>query len=418
MLSVCDNPTGLLPLEEAESRLLASLAPIARQVIVSADEALGRILAEDLRTPLDFPPFSNSAMDGYAVRSEEAHPGGRLRVVGTILAGGTPEPTLGPGECIRIFTGAPVPKGADAVVVQEQVVREGDEIRLEIDGPLKMGANLRYQGEELPKGEILLVGGTRIGPYEMGLLAYAGITEVRVQDRLRLGVLATGNELVPPGRALRPGQIHESNRPVLLGLVREMGHVAVDLGTVTDEIDALREVLNTGAEGVDAIISTGGASEGDADFMAAALTELGEVRFWKVAVKPGKPFIFGRVGEVPVFGLPGNPVSSAIIFLKLVKPAIERLSGEGARRPVSWRLPLLSSIRRQPGRKEYLRARLVEDSGAVAVMPLKQQGSHRLTSLHLGDCLVVVPPDVRVLDAGEMVEVELFRPVSWPWETH
>lgn len=416
MQSVCDLPGGLLSLEEALSQLLERLQPVQRVVKIPASEALGRILAETLLTPLDFPPFANSAMDGYAVKAADAVPGARLHRIGTIKAGAASDLRLETGECARIFTGAPIPEGADAVVVQERVTPDGDLIQLDLTERLLEGANIRRQGEELQWGEILLVKGTRLGPFEQGLLAFAGITEVPVEDPLRIGVLATGDELIPPGQTLMPGQIHESNRPVLLGLIQEMGHVAIDLGTVPDDYDGLREALVRGASGLDALMTTGGASEGDADFMAKALGELGKVAFWKVAVKPGKPFVFGSLGAVPVFGLPGNPVSSAVIFLKLVKPALEVLSGQGPQRPITWRLPLQSGIRRQPGRQEFMRGRLIETTQGPSVAPLEEQGSHRLTSMTQGDCLIVLPPDIRTLNAGDLVNVELFRPVSWPLE--
>jgi molybdopterin molybdotransferase len=416
MHSVCDQAEGLLTLEAARNQLLKGLRPIQRAHQMPVSQVLGRILAETLQTPLDFPPFANSAMDGYALQSVDALPGAVLRSVGSIMAGAAPATRLGPGECIRIFTGAPIPEGADAVVVQERVTCDGDLIRLDLTEPLQSGANIRQQGEELKRGETLLVQGTRMGPFELGLLAFAGFTEIPIQDPLRIGVLATGDELIPPGETLAPGQIHESNRPVLLGLIHEMGHVAVDLGTVPDDFEGLRKALQRGAMGLDALITTGGASEGDADFVAKALRDLGEVAFWKVAVKPGKPFVYGHLGKVPVFGLPGNPVSSAIIFLKLVKPALELLSGQGPQRAVTWRLPLQASIRRQPGRQEFLRGRLIEGEGGLTVMPLAQQGSHRLTSMTRGDCLIVLPPETRSVEAGEWVDVELFRPVTWPQE--
>lgn len=417
MQSVCDQPGGLLTLEQARSQLLEALKPVQRAIRVPAGEALGRVLAETLSTPLDFPPFDNSAMDGYAVKAVDAVPGATLRTVGTIRAGEVPEHSVRSGECVRILTGAPMPQGADAVVVQERVTIEGALIRLNLSEPLRLGANIRRQGEELRRGEILVAQGSVLGPFELGLLAFAGITEVWVADPLRIGVLATGDELIPPGEMLAPGQIHESNRPVLLGLIQEMGHQAVDLGMVPDAFERLREALIRGASDVDALITTGGASEGDADFVAKALTELGEVTFWKVAVKPGKPFVFGRLASVPIFGLPGNPVSSAVIFLKLVKPALERLSGRRPQRPVTWRLPLQAGVQRQPGRLEFMRGQLVETEQGLKVIPLAHQGSHRLTSMTRGDCLIVLPPEIRTLNAGDFVDVELFRPVSWPQET-
>lgn len=414
MRSVCDTAPDLLPLEEAKRRLFSVMAPVTEVERIPVALAQGRVLAEDLKTPLDFPPFSNAAMDGYAVKAQEAIPGARLRKMESVFAGSTSTQALKAGSCIRIFTGAPMPEGADAVVVQERVSVLGDEIQLGIEQPLKSGANVRYQGEELAVGDVLLKQGVLIGPYELGLMAYAGIVEIAVRTRLRVGVLATGDELLPPEQTLVPGKIHESNRPVLLGLIREMGHEPIDLGTVSDDLSALIEVLQLARPGLDAILTTGGASEGDADFVAKALGMMGSVSFWKVAVKPGKPFLFGHLGEVPVFGLPGNPVSSAIIFLKLVKPSLEMLSGLGPRRAIMFRLPLLAGFRRQPGRLEYMRGRLVETEAGLEVEALPEQGSHRLTSLHQGDCLIVLPAEAREFQKGGLVSVELFRPVSFP----
>lgn len=416
MNSVCDRPGTLLPLEAAQGQILKGLKPTQRVIKIPVTEALGRILAETLLTPLDFPPFANAAMDGYAVKALDAVPGAMLKRVGSIMAGSAPTTRLGQGECMRIFTGAPIPEGADAIVVQERVTADGSHIRLNLSASLEPGANIRRQGDELTRGEVLLSQGTRIGPFEMGLLAFAGITAIPVFDPLRIGVLATGDELVPPGESLLAGQIHESNRPVLLALIREMGHQAVDLGVIPDDFEGLCHALRQGALGLDALVTTGGASEGDADLVAKALGQLGEVAFWKVAVKPGKPFLFGHLGVVPVFGLPGNPVSAAIIFLKLVKPALEQLSGQGPRRAVTFRLKLAGSIRRSPGRKEFLRGLLVPADQGLAVMPLPHQGSHRLTSMTQGDCLIVVPPETQTMDVGDWVDVELFRPISWSQE--
>jgi molybdopterin molybdotransferase len=413
MRSVCDTAPDLLPLEEAKRRLFSVMAPVTEVETIPAALAQGRVLAEDLKTPLDFPPFSNAAMDGYAVKAQEAIPGARLRKIESVFAGSPSRQALKAGSCIRIFTGAPMPEGADAVVVQERVSVLGNDIQLDIEQPLRPGANVRYQGEELAVGDVLLKQGVLIGPYELGLMAYAGIIEIAVRKRLRVGVLATGDELLPPEQILAPGKIHESNRPVLLGLIRDMGHEPIDLGTVPDDLSALIEVLQLARPGLDAILTTGGASEGDADFVAKALGMMGSVSFWKVAVKPGKPFLFGYLGEVPVFGLPGNPVSSAIIFLKLVKPSLEMLSGLGPRRAIVFRLPLLAGLRRQPGRLEYMRGRLVETEAGLEVEALPEQGSHRLTSLHQGDCLIVVPAEAREFQKGDLVSVEFFRPVSF-----
>lgn len=406
MSSICDHQPQLLSLEEAHLRLRANLAPRVAAERVALDQSIGRTLAKQLRAPLDFPPFTHAAMDGYALHFEDGHSEARLKVLGTIAAGSSDTPQIRRGECVRILTGAPLPSGTDAVVVQEEVRREGDHVVLNVREALKKGANVRFRGEELRRGDLLLPEGSRIGPFEAGLVACAGLESLEVQGQLRVGVLATGSELVAPGVPLEAGQIYESNRPVLLSLIREMGHVGVDLGRVLDDPSRLKEQMALSAPKIDVLITTGGASEGDFDHMAKILREEGEITFWKVAIKPGKPFLFGEYRGLKVFGLPGNPVSSVITFLKLVQPALKLLSGGilGPESPLYF--PLAAPIRRQPGRREFLRGRLINGLRGPEVLALQEQGSHRLTSLVLANCLISLPAEVSALSAGDRVAVE------------
>ena len=406
MPPICEVTRGLISLEGALERLKAELLTAPRSEKIPLDALIGRRCSGAVISPMDFPPFSNAAMDGYALRSEDALPGARLTLTGVIPAGSVAACDLAPGECARILTGARMPLGADTVVVQEKVRKEEGAIVLLISEPLPMGANVRLRGEEIQRGDPLLSQGRRIGPYEAGVLAYAGFSELEVLPRLRVGVLATGSELVLPGQRLETGQIYESNRPVLLGLLQECGQIGIDLGFVGDDLERLKEQIRLASPGLDALVTTGGASEGDADHMANLLKEEGEVAFWKVAIKPGKPFMFGRYDGMPVFGLPGNPVSAVTTFLKLVQPGLRFLSGDVSDQRSRLFFPLAEPIRRQPGRTEFLRAELISGAFGPEVLALRQQGSHRLTSLSEADCLIRLAPEISSLSKGECVEVE------------
>lgn len=408
MPSVCDSQPGALGLEQALERLLAGIEPITGVERLPLDQVPGRVLAADVLSPLDLPVFTNSAMDGYAVRAGEAHPGVRLRVAGASLAGQPYTGAMGASECVRIFTGACLPGDANAVVVQEDTLRRDDAVLLTMDTAIKPGANVRHRGEELKAGELLLPAGAVLRPAAIGLLAVAGCGEVTVLKRLRVALIATGDELAEPGEPLPPGGIHESNRPVLRALLAELGMEPLDLGVVRDDRELLRKALLEGARRADVLITTGGASVGEADYIVDLLRETGRVEFWKVAIKPGKPFVFGRLGETPVFGLPGNPVSMMVTFLQLARPALLRRAGLPVSRPARWRVVCRARLRKSPGRLEFQRGVLDWREGVPGVTALREQGSHRLTSMSRADCFIVLPPACAGVEAGEMVEVEPF----------
>lgn len=408
MSSICDNPTGLLSLEQAVERLLENVQPVQGEERLPLVQALGRILSADVSSPLDLPCFTNSAMDGYALRASEALPGATLRVMGSAFAGQPFSGVVGHGECVRIFTGAPLPEGADAVMVQEEAERQGSMVVLNPLGPLKPGANVRRQGEELKRGDLLLSAGKILRPADLGLLAVAGCNEVAVVRRLRVAFLATGDELADPGAQLAPGFIYESNRPVLHALLSEMGIEPIDLGRVGDDSDTIRRAMEQGAGQADVLVTTGGASVGEADHVVDLLRELGQVEFWKVAIKPGKPFVFGRLGSTPIFGLPGNPVSMMVTFLQLTRPALLRMAGAVAMRPLRWRVACRNRLRKSPGRLEFQRGVVDWIDGVPGVTALAGQGSHRLTSMSRADCFILLPPESTGAEPGEMVEIELF----------
>ncbi|MBT8765156.1 molybdopterin molybdotransferase MoeA [Metapseudomonas boanensis] len=365
----CDHP-GLLPVEEALARLLAlaESAPIAGDEQVVLAEADGRVLAVPLVAGLDLPPWANSAMDGYALRLAD-WTGEPLVVSQRILAGSAPQP-LQPGTCARIFTGAPLPEGADTVEMQENADVESDG-RVAFSEPLRQGQNVRPQGQETRRGETVLPAGTRMGPIEMGLAASLGAAELTVRRRPRVAVVSTGDELVPPGQPLGPGQIYNSNRALLIAWLKRLGCAVVDAGILADDLELTRAAL-TGLSDVDLILSTGGVSVGEADFLGHALREEGELALWKLAIKPGKPLTFGHFRGVPVIGLPGNPASTLVTFGLLARPYLLRRLGVQEVEPLGFTVAA-GFVWKKPGnRREYLRARL--EHGRAVIYPNQSSG--------------------------------------------
>ncbi|WP_439888121.1 molybdopterin molybdotransferase MoeA [Pseudomonas sp. MBLB4123] len=361
---------GLLPVEEALARLmsLAEAAPIGETERVALADADGRVLAEPLVAALDLPPWANSAMDGYALRLGDWQ-GAPLPVSQRILAGSAPGP-LQPGSCARIFTGAPLPAGADTVEMQENVELEGDG-RVRFCEPLKPGQNVRPQGQETRTGDQVLAAGTRLGPIELGLAASLGVAELAVRRRPRVAVLSTGDELVEPGLPLGPGQIYNSNRRLLIAWLQRLGCAVVDGGILADDLEQTRAAL-AALGNVDLILSTGGVSVGEADFLGLVLREEGELSLWKLAIKPGKPLTFGRYRGVPVLGLPGNPASTLVTFGLLARPYLLRRLGVQRVAPLGFAMPAGFAWSKPGKRREYLRARL--ENGRVVPYPNQSSG--------------------------------------------
>ena len=408
MSSICDKPAGLLSLDQAVERLLESVQPVEQTERLSPALGLGRVLSAEVCSPLDLPCFTNSAMDGYALRASDGQPGASLRVIGSAFAGRPFPARVGGGECVRIFTGAPLPEGAEAVVVQEETERQGESVVLRVTAPLRAGENVRYRGEELRAGEPLLAAGKMLNAADLGVLAVAGSREIVVMRRLRVALLATGDELAESGEPLPPGFIYESNRPVLAALLTHMGIEPIDLGRVSDDPERIRQAMIQGAEQADVVITTGGASVGEADHVVDLLRDRGQVEFWKVAIKPGKPFVFGRLDNTPVFGLPGNPVSMMVTFLQLARPALLKMAGAPAMRPRRWRVACRNRVRKSPGRLEFQRGVLDWREGTPGVTALAGQGSHRLTSMSRADCFIVLPEESTGVEPGDSVEIEWF----------
>ncbi|WP_207239792.1 gephyrin-like molybdotransferase Glp [Pseudomonas sp. GW456-L15] len=391
-----------MPVEEALERLLAMAgsAPILERERLPLAAAQGRVLAEALISSLDLPPWPNSAMDGYALRLEDWR-GEPLPVSQRIFAGQAPEP-LQPGTCARIFTGAPVPAGADCVEMQENAQVQDDQ-RVLFSEPLQLGQNIRPQGQETTVGEEVLAAGTRLGPIEQGLAASLGCAELEVVRRVRVAVLSTGDELVEPGQPLGPGQIYNSNRVVLCSWLQRLGCEVLDAGILPDDLAATRQRLAELGE-VDLILSTGGVSVGEADFLGIALREEGELALWKLAIKPGKPLTFGHFRGVPVIGLPGNPASTLVTFALLARPYLLRRQGVQQVQPLSFQVPAGFAWPQPGNRREYLRGRL--ENGQATIY--RNQSSGVLRSAAWAEGLVEVL-EGRTLVQGDRVN---FIPLS------
>lgn len=397
------NPAGksgktgtLMPVEAALARLLemAGATPILQRERLPLAQVQGRVLADDLISTLDLPPWPNSAMDGYALRLGDWN-GEALVVSQKIFAGNAPQP-LQFGTCARIFTGAPVPAGADCVEMQENAEVQPDG-RVAFTQSLKVGQNIRPQGQETTAGEQVLVAGTRLGPIEQGLAASLGCAELEVIRKVRVAVLSTGDELIEPGQPLGPGQIYNSNRVLLCSWLQRLGCEVIDAGILPDDLPTTRARLGE-LNDVDLILSTGGVSVGEADFLGIALREEGELTLWKLAIKPGKPLTFGHFRGVPVIGLPGNPASTLVTFALLTRPYLLRRQGVQDVEPLKFQVPAGFDWPMAGNRREYLRGRL--ENGRAIIY--KNQSSGVLRSAAWAEGLVEVRED-RTLVEGELV---------------
>lgn len=381
---MADDPnkctSGVLNVEQALAALLSHAGvPVGTEEITLA-EAPGRVLARDVTAVVDVPASAVSSMDGYALDSTAGAAQGALRLTVTqrIAAGDVPAP-LAAGTAARLFTGAPLPPGADTVLPQEVCRREGGDVIL--TGPVAAGANVRPAGEDLKAGAVAVHRGVRLGPAQIGMIAAAGWGRIAVYPRLRVAVACTGNELVTPGRPLTPGKRYDSNRYLLAALLQALGCDAVALDSVPDSLEATCAMLRDAAAAADAVITTGGASVGEEDYLKDALQAVGEQHLWRVAMRPGRPLVFGTVGSVPVFGLPGNPVSALVTCALFVRPFLLRRQGVTDAEPLTLRLPAAFACRAPADRRHYLRARLTAGPGGVsAVEVYPNQGSGVLSS--------------------------------------
>lgn len=387
------------PVDQALTHLRDNLRVITPIIDCPVGVAAGLILAEPAIALRSHPPTPNSAVDGYGFAHASITPGPQiLPLVDGRSAAGVPYVGHVPlGHAIRILTGAVLPDGVDTVILQEDVNTDGS--TLAFHGDLKPGANCRSAGEDMLAGDTILPMGRRLTPADLGTLSAAGIANVQVRQRLRVGILSTGDELRNPGDPAGPGQIYDANRPMLTALMSQWGYDAVDLGLAADTNDAVTQALDRGAEQVDIILTSGGASAGDEDHVSRLLAQTGSMALWRVAIKPGRPLALGLWRDVPVFGLPGNPVAAYVCALIFASPALSLLAGAGWRDPIRLQIPAAFAKSKKPGRREYLRARLRD--GQVEIFP--SEGSGRVSGLSWSDGLVELEDPAQSIAPGDLV---------------
>ncbi|MFV9616661.1 MAG: gephyrin-like molybdotransferase Glp [Gammaproteobacteria bacterium] len=390
-IDCCASP-GLLSVEQAIENILSNASPVEQTETVSILDALNRVLAEDLHSTIDVPGYDNSAMDGYAVRSEDCQASGSELPVSQRIPAGQVGSLLEAGTAARIFTGAPIPEGADAVVMQEmcESVDNGNgDNRVIINTVVKAGSNVRRAGEDIANGDTVLKAGKRLRPQELGLLASVGLAEIKVKRKLQVATFFTGDEIITPGQALAAGQIYNSNRYTLTGLLQAMDCEIIDLGIVPDTLEATLDVLQQAAASADLVITSGGVSVGEEDYVRIALEKLGQLSMWRIAMKPGKPVAFGKVNNALFMGLPGNPVSVFVTFLLFARALILQL--QGAEDCFVKRVSVIADFDwPEIKRQEYLRVRLVEKDKQTVAQLFSHQGSGVLSSASWADGLIEV----------------------------
>ena len=408
-----DYDPDSLPVERARALIREFLAPVTAVERVHIRSALDRVLAADVESPLDVPGHDNSAMDGWAVRFADV--GGEaettLRRIGESFAGKPFDGEVHAGETVRIFTGAVMPRGADTVVMQERAREIPTGVAIATGAVTRAGQNRRFAGEDLKRGAPVFRAGQPVRPAELGMLASLGIGEVSVYRRLRVAFFSTGDELRSVGQPLATGEIYDSNRYTLYGMLKRLGCEIIDMGVVADVPELLERAFRDAADAADVVITSGGVSVGEADFVKELLARLGEVLFWKIAMKPGRPLAYGRIGNAHFFGLPGNPVSVMVTFYEFVRDALLVLQGRANVAPMPmFRATLAAPIRKAPGRTEFQRAVLSPDgAGGWQVRTTGEQGSGILSSMSQANCFIVLPPETGNVDTGAAVDVQLLE---------
>lgn len=410
MIDACSQESKpLLSIDDALDRIKAAINPVNSTEKTALKDALGRVLAESVYSPINIPHDRNAAMDGYAFASRDIADGQTftLTLAGVSWAGRPFQGQLRPGQCVRIFTGAVVPEQADSVIMQEHVQAQGQTIHF--PAGTRAQQNIRKIGEDVKQGACLIAEPKKLTVVDLGLLASAGIDQVAVKRQLKIAYFSTGDELTSLGRPLESGKIYDSNRIMLSGLLSDPNYSVVDLGVIPDNKQLLEDSFIEASLNYDVIITTGGASVGEADYVKEILQSCGEVNFWKIAIKPGKPLAFGRIGQCYFFGLPGNPVAVVVTFQQIVAPALRQLSGAPFPKPLRFTATCTCALKKSPGRQEYQRGILSQDEhGEFFVVSAGQQGSHILSSMSQSDCYIVLPEECKGVQAGDKVTVEPF----------
>ncbi|HEV8225984.1 MAG TPA: gephyrin-like molybdotransferase Glp [Methylomirabilota bacterium] len=400
----------MISVRDAQSHILDRVVTLAPPELLPLSATLGRVLAEDVRSETDVPPTANSAVDGYAVAGADIPAEGthELLVAGDLAAGAVFAGALGRNQALRIMTGAPMPAGADTVYLQEHVERKGDRV---VVGPMTAGSNVRLRGEDVRAGAVVLSGGTVVRPQEIGVAASLGLAQLLVRQKPRVAVLSTGDEVAEPGTARKAGQIFDSNRFSLCGLVEAAGAEAVDDGIVPDQFDELHLRLLRAAEHADVVLTSGGVSVGDYDLVKSVLQQAGGIHFWQVAMQPGRPLAAGSIGRAHFFGLPGTPVASMLPFHLFVRPALWKLAGRRELFAQPFHATAAEPLSKKAGRREFKRGILSWAGSRWEVRTTGPQGSGILTSMTAANCFIVIEEERGDVEAGEIVWVEPFQPL-------
>tara|TARA_R110001592_G_scaffold63592_2_gene195082 strand:- start:1473 stop:2708 length:1236 start_codon:yes stop_codon:yes gene_type:complete len=406
-MSDCCSAPGLLPFESALENMLSQITPVTETLTLPITQALNYVLAQDIASPLNVPNHDNSAMDGYAFAIESFQQSKVLTLVGRSMAGAPFQGECKLGECIRIMTGAKMPACCDSVEMQENV--QADDEKITFLQEKTFGSHVRNAGEDIQLGQQVFNKGQKLSAVNIGILASLGISEVNVYRKVKVALIATGDELKLPGQALRTGDIYESNSFVLRGMLDKLHIDVIDFGVIEDDFDAIKAAFVSADKQADAVISSGGVSVGDADYTKTVLDDLGEIGFWKIAMKPGKPFAFGKLPNSVFFGLPGNPVSALVTFHQLGIVALTKMQNADSLKRTNLQVKCVSDLNKSSGRLDFQRGVLsVNEQGENVVESTGSQGSGILSSLARANCFIVLSSEQGKVKAGEMVTVQLF----------
>ncbi|MDA0153840.1 bifunctional molybdopterin-guanine dinucleotide biosynthesis adaptor protein MobB/molybdopterin molybdotransferase MoeA [Vibrio sp. Makdt] len=401
----CDSfsPAGLT-VTQGQQKIVDSIDALELTESVALEQGYGRVLAEDVISPINVPQNTNSAMDGYAIRSEDLDLDS-YHVVAEVMAGHSYNKTVQQGEAVKIMTGAPMPEGVDVVVMREQAVQEGDVVSF-LDAKISVGQNVRMAGEDLEIGQPVFTRGTRIEVPEMGMMASLGFGTCPVLRKVKVGVFSTGDEVQAPGSEQKPNSIYDSNRFTIIGMLQKLGCDIVDYGIIEDDEQKMMDVLHAASLETDMVLTSGGVSVGDADYIKLALDKLGEINFWRINMRPGRPLAYGKIEDKPFFGLPGNPVAVMVSFINFVEPAIRKLQGQTNWTPVKANAVATEQLRSRQGRTEFSRGVFtMNESGVLEVKTTGKQGSGILRSMSEANCLIEISPSVDTVKVGETVTI-------------
>jgi len=407
----CDEfGPNILHVEDARNKILDSINPPGDIEQLSIREALGRVLANTIKSTINVPSYTNSAMDGYAISGADIPitKTKELVIVGTVMAGKPLDIHISAGECARIMTGGKMPAGTDTVIMQEHVQRTDNEKIIRISPDHHAGQNVRQAGEDLSRNDVIFQSGQRLTPADIGMLASIGIAEVSVFKRIKVIFFSTGDELCNVGEHLKDGQIYDSNRYTLYGMLQRLNVDFIDMGIIPDQRERVEDAFQRATVEADVLVTTGGVSVGEADFVKETLEKLGHVGFWKIAMKPGRPLAFGHVGHCQFFGLPGNPVSAMVTFYQFVQPALLRMTGIEDVAPQYLYLRSAMTLKKRKGRLEFQRGIISNVNGETVVRSTGAQGSGILSSMSEANCFIELPAEIEKIEAGEWVKVQPF----------